>query len=160
MKHARSIVAAFLAGALFTTGLALGGMTQPSKVVGFLDFVGAWDPSLVFVMGGAVTVYAVVHRLVRRRPRPAFDSTFHLATRTDVDARLLAGAAIFGAGWGLAGYCPGPGLASLASGSFAPIAFVLAMSAGMVVQRKVDGVLARHKSAPDLEPTALPRRLS
>jgi hypothetical protein len=144
MSRVRSKAAAFGAGALFAAGLAVGGMTRPSKVRGFLDFAGAWDPALLFVMGGAVTVYFVLHRLLLRRPKPLFDTQFHLPTRKDLDARLLGGAAIFGIGWGLVGYCPGPGLASLATG-IAPALFVVAMAIGMWIQRMVEAATATHR---------------
>jgi len=144
MKTPRSLAAAFAAGALFAAGLATSGMTKPSKVRGFLDFGGAWDPALLFVMGGAVTVYFVLHRLVLKRPAPRFDSKFHLPTRKDLDGRLLTGAAIFGVGWGLGGYCPGPGLVSLASGALGAVVFIVAMLAGMWSQRGVDIAVARR----------------
>jgi uncharacterized membrane protein YedE/YeeE len=146
MKRAHAGTAAFAAGALFAVGLAVSGMTKPSKVRGFLDFGGAWDPTLLFVMGGAVAVYFVVHRLVLRRPAPLFDSKFYLPTRKDIDARLVLGAAIFGVGWGLGGYCPGPGLASLVSGAIGPVVFVAAMVAGMWIQRSLDVAIARRES--------------
>ncbi|MCA9679540.1 MAG: YeeE/YedE family protein, partial [Myxococcales bacterium] len=126
------VAAAFGAGLLFGLGLVLAGMTIPAKVIGFLDITsaqGAWDPSLMFVMGGAIAVHAVALRLVRRRGAPLFDRTFHLPTRKDLDLLLLAGAAIFGVGWGLAGYCPGPGLVSAAGGMGAGATFVAAMLA-------------------------------
>jgi uncharacterized membrane protein YedE/YeeE len=144
MTRARSSAAAFAAGALFAAGLAISGMTKPSKVRGFLDFGGAWDPTLLFVMGGAVAVYFILHRLVLKRPAPLFDSKFHLPTRKDLDVRLVLGAAIFGVGWGLGGYCPGPGLASLASGAIGPVVFVAAMVAGMWIQRSVDIAVSRR----------------
>lgn len=161
MKALRSSASAFAAGALFAAGLAVGGMTRPSKVRGFLDFGGAWDPTLLFVMGGAVMVYFTAHRLLKKRPAPLFDTKFHLPTRRDIDARLLTGAAIFGVGWGLAGYCPGPGLASLASG-VAPVVFVAAMVAGMWLQRSVDIAASRQRrgeTTPDVL-TPSPRRPS
>ncbi len=123
----------FVAGVIFAVGLVIGGMTQPSKVAGFLDFTGAWDASLVFVMGGAVMVHFVLFRLILRRGSPVFGAKFHLPTRRDLDGRLIAGAAIFGLGWGLGGFCPGPGIvsvASITSGASAAI-FVVAMLAGM-----------------------------
>jgi uncharacterized protein len=126
------IVISFAAGVLFAVGLALAGMTKPSKVVGFLDVAGDWDPSLAFVMLGAITVYAVANRLVKRRAAPLAGGGFHLPTRRDIDPSLLLGAGLFGIGWGLAGYCPGPGLTSLATGSAAAITFVVAMSIGML----------------------------
>jgi uncharacterized protein len=123
-------LSALLAGALFAIGLVLGGMTQPAKIVGFLDFGGRWDPSLALFMGGALLVYGVLHRLITRRPAPLFEARFHLPTRRDVDRRLVGGAAIFGVGWGLTGYCPGPALTSVTTGSL-PLIFVGAMAAGM-----------------------------
>lgn len=127
-------VTAFLSGALFAAGLTLGGMTQPEKVTGFLDVTGAWDPSLAFVMMGAVGLNVVLFRFVLRRTGPVFGGIFQLPSRKDVDGRLVAGAAIFGAGWGLGGYCPGPGLVSLAAGRLPALVFVLAMAAGMVAE--------------------------
>ena len=114
----------------------------------FLDFTGAWDPSLAFVMGGAVAVHAVACRLVARRTSPGFAAAFALPTRRDLDVRLLLGAAIFGVGWGLGGYCPGPGLASLVTGSVPVLAFVGAMLAGIVVTARMEGPLARSGSQP------------
>lgn len=103
---------AYLSGLLFGVGLAWSGMTNPFKVLNFLDVAGAWDASLLLVMAGAMLTYALGYRLVVRCPRPWFDEGFHLPTRRDIDARLLIGAAVFGIGWGLGGYCPGPILAN------------------------------------------------
>lgn len=122
------------AGALFAVGLAISGMTLPSKVTGFLDVAGAWDASLAFVMMGAIAVHFVAQRLVRKRSAPLFDTKFHLPTRKDIDGRLVAGAALFGIGWGLGGYCPGPGLVSAASGAPAAIVFVVGMTIGMLAE--------------------------
>lgn len=134
-----SLVLAVAAGALFGGGLLLGGMTRPERVVAFLDIGGAWDPSLAFVMGGALVVFGLAFRLVLRRRRdPWFDVTFHLPTRRDVDARLLLGAAIFGVGWGLGGLCPGPGLVAAGSGGLEPVVFVVAMIAGIALERRID----------------------
>jgi uncharacterized membrane protein YedE/YeeE len=108
---------AFAAGLLFGVGLSLGGMTQPAVVLGFLDIFGAWDPRLLFVMGGAVLTTAVGYRLVLRRPQPWLAERFQLPGARRFDARLIGGAALFGIGWGVAGYCPGPALASLAAGA-------------------------------------------
>lgn len=121
----------FLAGALFAVGLAVSGMTQPAKVVGFLDVFGTWDPSLAFVMGGAVLVNMAFFRLTVRRPAPFFAAAFNLPTRTDLDPRLIGGAALFGLGWGLGGFCPGPALTSLPAASASVLTFVGAMFAGM-----------------------------
>ena len=126
---------AALAGAMFALGLALGGMTVPAKVTGFLAIGGAWDPSLAFVMIGAIAVHAPLQRLIRRRGAPLLAERFHGPTTTAIDARLVAGAAIFGIGWGLSGDCPGPALVSLAAGG-APVAvFVVAMLAGVALGR-------------------------
>ena len=132
---ARAVVGG-VAGALFGAGLLLAGMTRPDKVIGFLDLFGRWDPSLMFVMAGAIAVHLVAYRLVVKRPRPLFDAGFHLPTRRDLDARLLAGAAIFGVGWGLGGFCPGPGLVSAAAGGDA-LVFVVTMTAGMLLQHRL-----------------------
>lgn len=118
-----------IAGLLFGLGLAVSGMTNPAKVIGFLDVTGNWDPSLAFVMGGAVLVTAFSFRLVERRPAPIFSDIFHLPTKNDIDRPLISGAAIFGVGWGIAGLCPGPAIASI--GSFNEILlFVLALLLG------------------------------
>lgn len=131
-----SIVLAVASGALFGVGLLTSGMTQPAKVVGFLDVTGAWDPSLAFVIGGAVAVYAVLFRIVKRRSYPWFAGTFHLPTRNDIDLALLAGSALFGIGWGLGGLCPGPALVAAAGGSLPALAFVGAMIVGMLIQHR------------------------
>jgi hypothetical protein len=131
-------ITALTAGALFGLGLGVSGMTHPAKVQSFLDVTGAWDPSLAFVMVGAIAVHFVLFRLILRRRAPLFDTRFHVPTRRDVDLRLLGGAALFGVGWGLVGQCPGPALTNLAT--FAPTAFVFvaAMATGMLIQRRLD----------------------
>lgn len=126
-----SRIAAFASGLVFALGLGLSGMTQPAKVTAFLDIAGKWDPSLSFVMMGAILVHVVFYRLIRRRPTPLFTSTFVIPTRTDIDARLVGGAALFGVGWGLGGFCPGPAITSLASGNTAVVTFVISMLVGM-----------------------------
>lgn len=131
-------VTPFLAGVLFAVGLVLGGMTLPAKVIGFLDFAGAWDPSLIFVMGGGLLVHAPLYRWVMRRPSPLLEARFHVPSRRDIDRRLVLGAATFGLGWGLGGYCPGPGLVSLSAGGL-PLMFVASMVAGMLAERFIDG---------------------
>lgn len=128
-------LSAALAGLLFGAGLVVSGMTRPEKVIGFLDVLGRWDASLVFVMASAVVVHFAAFRWMRQRQAPLFDTTFHLPTRTRIDARLVAGAAVFGVGWGLAGLCPGPGLLSAAGGTFVAIAFVVGMTAGVFLER-------------------------
>ena len=123
---------AMLCGVVFAAGLGLSGMTKPSKVMGFLDFFGAWDPSLALVMVGAIGVNAAVYwGIVRRRPKPLLVEHFRFATQMLVDRRLVLGAAIFGVGWGLGGYCPGPAVVSVMSGGLSAVAFVAAMLAGM-----------------------------
>ena len=129
------LVAALLTGFVFGAGLAAADMTNPAKVQNFLDFFGSWDPSLAFVMGAALAVAAVGFAVSRRRPAPLFGEAFEFPTRRDLDAELLGGAALFGVGWGLAGFCPGPALAALVQGVAAVYAFVLAMLAGMALHR-------------------------
>jgi len=127
----KSTITSFVSGIVFALGLGIGGMTQPAKVIGFLDFTGNWDPSLAFVMIGAIAVHALFYRVIRRRSSPLFSPSFAMPTRTDIDLPLVSGAVIFGLGWGLAGFCPGPALTSLASGNSSSIIFSLAMIAGM-----------------------------
>lgn len=134
----KPFVLAATAGALFAIGLTLGGMTVPAKVIGFLSVSGAWDPQLAFVMAGAIIVYASLLRIIRRRAVPLLADRFHWPTVHAIDARLVGGAAIFGIGWGLSGYCPGPALVSLAGGAASAIVFVVAMIAGMVFARRLD----------------------
>jgi uncharacterized protein len=127
----RSIVLALASGLVFGVGLLLSGMTRPAKVVRFLDVLGDWDPSLAFVMGGAIAVHFLAYRLVPRLPGPLWGAKWGIPTRRDVDLRLLAGAALFGAGWGLGGYCPGPALTSVVAGASSTLLFTGAMLAGM-----------------------------
>ncbi len=127
-------VVALITGLLFAAGLGISGMTQPTKVRDFLDISGAWDPSLAFVMGGAVTVYLLVFRLLLPRlERPIVGERFGIPSRSDLDAPLLLGSALFGAGWGLGGLCPGPALTAVASGLTPVLVFVAAMLAGMAL---------------------------
>lgn len=120
-----------VSGTLFGSGLALSGMTDPERVQGFLDIFGRWDPTLAFVMVGAVMVMAVAWRIQRRMTKPVLAHRFSLPDRRELDGKLITGAALFGVGWGLAGLCPGPAIASLALSPAAVIPFVLAMIAGM-----------------------------
>jgi len=119
-------LASLVVGAIFGFGLSLSGMLDPARVRGFLDIAGHFDPSLGFVLAGAVAVSGLGYLISRRLPRPALDASFHLPKRKDIDRRLLIGAAIFGVGWGAAGFCPGPAIASLALG-IAPIFVFTAM---------------------------------
>lgn len=126
---------ALAAGMLFGFGLWISGMANPRKVLGFLDVTGAWDASLLFVLGGAVGVTLVAFRLVLKRSRPLFAQLFQLPQRSDIDAKLVIGSALFGAGWGIGGYCPGPGITALASLSAEAVVFVIAMIAGGLAHR-------------------------
>lgn len=144
----RTFVVPGLSGLLFGIGLLVSGMTRPSKVVDFLDVAGDWDPSLGFVMGGAILVHFIAYRLVKRMPSPLLGGKFGIPTRSDIDPRLVAGAAMFGAGWGLGGYCPGPALTSVANGTADALIFVGAMVAGMALFQVVDkAVLSRPAPA-------------
>jgi uncharacterized membrane protein YedE/YeeE len=143
-------ITAFLSGAVFAAGLAVSGMTQPQKVVGFLDVTGDWDPSLAFVMMGAIGLNIVLFRFILRRAGPVFGGIFQLPKRKDITLRLVAGAALFGAGWGLGGYCPGPGLVSLAAGRLPALVFVVAMAAGVLAQHVL--LESPSRSAADIEP--------
>jgi uncharacterized protein len=124
----------FAAGLLFGIGLLISGMTDPGKVKAFLDLAGAWDPSLAFVMGGGVLVAALAFALQRRRAAALLGDPFDMPTQTAIDRRLLAGSLIFGVGWGLAGFCPGPAVVAAGAGYPQAIVFVIAMLAGMALQ--------------------------
>ena len=129
------ILAALLSGLIFGGGLVVSGMSNPAKVLNFLDLFGTWDPSLAFVMGGASAVTFVGYRVVFGRGRPWLADRFHLPTRADVDAPLLAGAALFGIGWGLSGFCPGPAITALPLLAKGTLVFVPAMLLGMAGAR-------------------------
>lgn len=146
-RRLERVVSALLAGVLFGAGLAVAQMTNPRKVLDFLDVAGAWDPSLLVVLGAAVAVTTVGYRFVMRRPRPLFDDTFHLPGRRDLEPRLAAGAAIFGVGWALYGYCPGPALASLATGAREVVLFLAAMLLGMLLFRTLESSRTTDRSA-------------
>lgn len=125
------LAAALLAGLVFGLGLSLSGMLDPTRVRGFLDVTGNWDPSLIFVLGGAVTVSALGYLISRRLTRPLLDTRFQIPTNRVIDAPLILGSAAFGIGWGLSGFCPGPAVAALATGALPVLVFVIAMLAGM-----------------------------
>lgn len=126
-------LSSFCAGILFATGLVLGGMTQPAKVTAFLDVFGDWDPALLFVMASAVAVYFIAYQLIRRRKKPVLAAKFEVSEKSKIDAPLLGGAVLFGTGWGLAGFCPGPAIVSLGTGSSGVFAFFLCMLMGIYV---------------------------
>lgn len=129
----KTVALAALTGALFALGLVVSGMTTPRTVTAFLDMTGDWDPQLAFVMAGAIAVHAPFVWLMRRRSRPLFESRFHWPEQRPVDAELVGGAAVFGIGWGLSGYCPGPAMVALGGGAVDVMAFIGAMIAGIVV---------------------------
>ncbi|WP_433852198.1 DUF6691 family protein [Stenotrophomonas nitritireducens] len=139
MSGIRTLLAALLAGALFGLGLAVSGMTDPLRILGFLDVAGAFDPTLLFVLGGAVGTTMLLFRFVLRRPAPVLAERFQVSQLRSVDARLLVGAGVFGIGWGLAGYCPGPALVGLGVLSPEALWFVPAMLAGMALHRLLRG---------------------
>ena len=126
-----------ISGLLFGFGLLLSGMADPAKVQNFLDLFGTWDPSLAFVMGGAIAVTMPGFWLVIRRNKPFFNNVFHLPSRTDLDARLITGAAIFGVGWGLGGFCPGPAMTALPLAAEGTLIFVATMLTGMAASKYV-----------------------
>lgn len=141
-------VVAFVVGLAFALGLGIGGMTQPARVQAFLDVAGSWDPSLAFVMLGAVAVYGAAFPFVMRRGRPVFAATFGVPTRRDIDARLVGGALLFGIGWGLAGLCPGPALTALASGKPRVLLFVAAMAIGIAAHQLLERRAPTQDHAP------------
>ena len=131
-------ISSFICGILFSIGLGISGMTQPQKVIGFLDVFGEWNPSLSFVMGGAVLSYLALQLWVQRNfSIPVLGGSFQIPSRKDLDRSLVIGALLFGSGWGLGGYCPGPAITSLGSGSFNALLFVVAMGIGMLVADRV-----------------------
>jgi uncharacterized protein len=133
-----SALAAFGAGLVFGIGLILSGMSDPSKVIGFLDVAGAWDPSLAFVMAGAILVGFFAFGLARQRTQAFLGGAMHLPQRRDIDLRLVGGSVLFGIGWGLAGFCPGPALVSFGAGYDKAAVFVIAMLAGMAAHYVLD----------------------
>ena len=125
-------IGSYLSGLIFSIGLAVSGMTQPKKVLAFLDIFGDWDSSLMFVMVGAIGAYSVVYRLVLKRQKPLIEDKLQIPEPRKVDKKLILGAIIFGIGWGLAGFCPGPALTSLATLQKAPLIFGLGLIGGMI----------------------------
>ena len=135
---AKSNIASFICGILFSIGLGISGMTHPQKVIGFLDVFGDWDLSLAFVMFGAVLSYLILQLWIQRNLSiPVLGGSFQITTRKDIDRSLIIGALLFGSGWGLGGYCPGPAITSLGSGSLKALLFVFAMGIGMLVADRV-----------------------
>jgi len=145
----RNVTVGLASGLVFGLGLVISGMVDPQRVLGFLDVAGTWDPTLVFVMGGALMVTFVGYKLVLRRNEPLLASAFQLPTQTAIDRRLISGAVIFGAGWGLSGYCPGPALTALSIGGGSTVVFVVGMFTGMFLARLASGrVLSRPQPQP------------
>ena len=150
---------ALACGIVFGAGLALGGMTNPAKVLAFLDVSGSWDATLAIVMAGALAVNAAAYATTRRRARPLFAAAFALPARRELDAPLLGGAALFGIGWGLVGLCPGPALANLARGEPRVAVFVAAMVVGILLHRRFSArTTTSDSSAPPTRHSAAPDR--
>lgn len=151
MTRSRRLLAlALAAGALFGLGLGVSGMTRPEKVLGFLDVTGKWDPTLLFVMGGAVAVHFWAYRWIRGSAAPRLAERYLVPAGSPIDVRLCLGALLFGVGWGLGGYCPGPAIVSLATGSLSALVFVAAMFAGMWTVRPAlrEGGAAASRPVP------------
>ena len=143
---AKSNIASFICGIVFSIGLGISGMTQPQKVIGFLDVFGEWDLSLVFVMSGAVLSYLILQLWIQRNfSIPVLGGSFQITSRKDLDRSLIIGALLFGSGWGLGGYCPGPAITSLGSGSLNALLFVVAMGIGMLVADRVILPMLRYE---------------
>ncbi len=132
----------FLSGLLFALGLSISGMTEPGKVIGFLNITRSWDPSLVFVMGGAVITYFILFKLIHKRSTPLFALQFSIPERKDIDLPLLGGAVLFGIGWGLGGFCPGPAVASIFTGKPNVLLFAGSMILGMVIADQLRPLLS------------------
>ena len=141
------IIASLIVGIIFGLGLVISGMADPAKVINFLDVFGTWDPSLAFVMGGAIAVTLPGYALLKKRSAPLFAESFQFPTKTDLDPRLLGGAAIFGIGWGLGGFCPGPAFVSLGMPSDEVLVFVVAMIVGMMAARFASSPSGRAQQA-------------
>ncbi len=131
------ILSAFIVGLIFGVGIAISGMINPAKVLNFFDVAGTWDPSLIFVMGGALVTTFIGYRLVLRRDKPVIEEKFQLPTASAIDARLVGGSAVFGIGWGIAGFCPGAAIPALGSGKIEVAGFVVALLAGLWVARAI-----------------------
>ena len=158
MKHG---ISTFLAGLLFALGLGLSGMTNADKVIGFLNLAGDWDPSLAFVMVGAIAVHSLSYRFIVKRPSPLFTADFQIPGRRPVGGRLLLGAALFGVGWGVGGFCPGPGIVSSSTLSLPAVVFVATMLVGMIgvewgLPRRQESELQPASPEASQEPSATP----
>lgn len=141
----KKTIVAFVVGFIFALGLGLSGMTNPNKVVGFLDLFGSFDPSLIFVMVGAIVVHFITYRIIRKRPSPVFEKEWLVPTKKDITPALILGSFIFGVGWALGGYCPGPALTSLSSLQTQPFIFIASMAVGMILFKFIDKQVAFKK---------------
>jgi len=138
----KKLVSSFAAGVLFAAGLVISGMSRPEKVLGFLDFTGRWDASLALVMGTAIPIYAIAYRLTQSRG-PKLDDHIHLPRLTHIDKSLIVGSVLFGVGWGIVGYCPGPAVLSVVTGNMGALCFVFAMLGGMALYEMFVSAVAR-----------------
>ncbi len=134
----KNSLSALIVGFIFALGLGISGMTQPQKVFGFLDVFGKWDPSLIFVMIGAIIFHFVSFRVIKKNHKPLFSNDWHVPTKKEITPALIFGSVLFGIGWGLGGYCPGPAITSLASFEMRPIVFVVSMIGGMLLFKMLD----------------------
>lgn len=141
----KKTIIAFVVGFIFALGLGLSGMTNPNKVVGFLDLFGSFDPSLIFVMIGAIVVHFITYRIIRKRSSPVFEKEWLVPTKKDITPALILGSFIFGVGWALGGYCPGPALTSLSSFQTQPFIFIASMAVGMILFKFIDKQVAFKK---------------
>lgn len=151
----KRLLISFAAGVIFAFGLGMSQMTDPNKVLSFLDFSGDWDPSLALVMGAALGLNVFLFRGILKRPAPRFDTKFHLPTFSSIDMRLVLGSALFGLGWGLAGFCPGAAIAAIPTGASSVLLFIGSMGAGMILYRAVDRLFVTAESREHtMEPAA------
>ncbi len=141
------LVVTYLIGLVFGVGISISGMANPAKVLNFFDIAGSWDPSLIFVMGGAVVVTFIGYRLVFGRPAPVMDTKFHLPTNRAIDIRLIGGSAVFGIGWGIAGFCPGGAIPALGTGRWEVFLFTGALLAGVLLARFLQSAARRSDRA-------------
>lgn len=155
-RRGKAVLGAVLAGVVFGVGLVVSGMARPSKVLAFLTLSKDWDPSLLFVMAGAIGVHALSYRVARRREAPVAAETFQIPPARGVDSRLVIGAAVFGVGWGLSGFCPGPSLVALPTAAPGTVAFVLAFVVGSFVGGKLSG--SSSPTAPEDAKSLTPSR--
>ncbi len=138
-------ISSLIIGLIFALGLGISGMTNPERIIGFLDIFGDWNPSLVFVMIGALAVHAPLYRMIRKTQSPVFAKKFQVPSRSDISFQLILGSILFGLGWGLVGYCPAPAITAIASLSPEPILFVGAMIMGMLIYRSIERAIEKRR---------------